>query len=101
PPVPVFQSLSLHDALPISLTRLNSSCPPLGLSAEEICELASAELSPGDVLVFYTDGVTEAGNRLDEEFGMERLSAAVRSSSSLSDRKSTRLNSSHLGTSYA
>ncbi len=67
-----------------TLTRLNSSCPPLGLSAEEICELASAELSPGDVLVFYTDGVTEAGNRLDEEFGMERLSAAVRSGSSLS-----------------
>jgi len=67
-----------------TLTRLNSSCPPLGLSAEEICELASAELSPGDVLVFYTDGVTEAENRLDEEFGMERLSAAVRSGSSLS-----------------
>src|SRR5260370_31653532 len=67
-----------------TLPRLNSSCPPLGLSAEEICELASAELSPGDVLVFYTDGVTEAENRLDEEFGMERLSAAVRSGSSLS-----------------
>src|SRR5260370_21025211 len=67
-----------------TLTRLNSSCPPLGLSAEEICELASAELSPGDVVVFYTDGVTEAGNQLGEEFGMERLSGAVRSGSSLS-----------------
>jgi sigma-B regulation protein RsbU (phosphoserine phosphatase) len=32
---------------------------------------------------FYTDGVTEAENRLGEEFGMERLSATVRSSSSL------------------
>src|SRR5258708_10200433 len=41
-----------------TLTRLNSSCPPLGSSAEESCELASAELSPGDVLFFYTDGVT-------------------------------------------
>jgi len=67
-----------------TLTRLNSSCPPLGLSAEEICELASAELSPGDLVVFYTDGVTEAGNQLGEEFGMERLSAAVRSGSLLS-----------------
>ncbi len=38
----------------------------------------------GDVLVFYTDGVTEAENRIDEEFGMERLSATVRSGSSLS-----------------
>ncbi len=66
-----------------TLTRLNSSCPPIGLSAEEICELASADLSPGDVVVFYTDGVTEAENRFGEEFGMERLSATVRRGSSL------------------
>ena len=38
----------------------------------------------GDVLVFYTDGVTEAENRRGEEFGMERLSATVLRSSSLS-----------------
>jgi sigma-B regulation protein RsbU (phosphoserine phosphatase) len=67
-----------------TLTRLNSSCPPIGLSPEEICELASADLSPGDVVLFYTDGVTEAENRLGEEFGMERLSATVRRGSSLS-----------------
>jgi len=67
-----------------TLTRLHSSCPPIGLAPEEICELASEGLVAGDVLVFYTDGVTEAANRLGEEFGMERLSAAVRSGSSLS-----------------
>ncbi len=67
-----------------TLTRMNSSCPPIGLSPEEICELASENLLAGDVLVFYTDGVTEAENRLGEEFGMERLSATVRSGSSLS-----------------
>ena len=67
-----------------TLTRLNSACPPIGISAEEICETASANLSVGDVLVFYTDGVTEAQNQLGEEFGMERLSAAVRRGSSLS-----------------
>ncbi len=38
----------------------------------------------GDLFVFYTDGVTEAENRLGEEFGMERFSATVRSGSSLS-----------------
>ncbi len=38
----------------------------------------------GDILVFYTDGVTEAEDRLGEEFGMERLSATVRGGSSLS-----------------
>jgi sigma-B regulation protein RsbU (phosphoserine phosphatase) len=67
-----------------TLTRMNSSCPPIGLSPEEICELAAEDLMSGDVLVFYTDGVTEAENRLGEEFGMERLSATVRRSSSLS-----------------
>jgi len=67
-----------------TLTHLNSSCPPIGLSPEEICELASVDLLAGDVLVFYTDGVTEAENRLGEEFGMERLSATVRRGSSLS-----------------
>ena len=67
-----------------TVTRLNSSCPPIGLSPEEICELASEELLSGDVLVFYTDGVTEAENQRGEEFGIERLSAAVRRGSSLS-----------------
>jgi len=67
-----------------ALTRMDSSCPPIGLSPDEICELASANLIVGDVLVFYTDGVTEAENRLGEEFGMERLSTVVQRGSSLS-----------------
>jgi sigma-B regulation protein RsbU (phosphoserine phosphatase) len=67
-----------------TLTRMDSSCPPIGLFPDEICELASADLAAGDVLVFYTDGVTEAENRLGEEFGVERLSTTVRRSSSLS-----------------
>jgi len=66
-----------------TLTRMDSSCPPIGLSPDEICELASADLTGGDVLVFYTDGVTEAENRLGEEFGIERLSAALRRGSAL------------------
>ncbi len=67
-----------------TVSLMNSSCPPIGLSPEEICELTLEDLMPGDVLVFYTDGVTEAENRSVEEFGMERLSATVRRGSSLS-----------------
>ena len=67
-----------------TVTRMDSSCPPIGLSPEEICELASEDLMAGDVVVFYTDGVTEAENRLSVEFGMERLSEALRFGSSLS-----------------
>jgi sigma-B regulation protein RsbU (phosphoserine phosphatase) len=67
-----------------TVSLMNSSCPPIGLSPEEICELATEDLMAGDVLVLYTDGVTEAENRQGEEFGMERLSATVRHGSSLS-----------------
>jgi len=61
-----------------TVMRMNSSCPPIGIFSEEPCELASADLIAGDVLVFYTDGITEAENRFSEEFGMERLSTVVR-----------------------
>jgi sigma-B regulation protein RsbU (phosphoserine phosphatase) len=64
-----------------AVSLMNSSCLPIGLSPEEICELSSADLAGGDILVFYTDGVTEAENGLGEEFGMERLTAVVRQGS--------------------
>jgi sigma-B regulation protein RsbU (phosphoserine phosphatase) len=73
----------LFRAMTDTVTRMNSSCPPIGMFSEEICELTSTDLIPGDVLVFYTDGVTEAENRSGEEFGMERLSAVVRRGSSM------------------
>jgi phosphoserine phosphatase RsbU/P len=67
-----------------TVTRLNSSCAPVGISLENPCELACADLAAGDVLVFYTDGVTEAENQLAEELGTERLSAIVQRGSSSS-----------------
>jgi serine phosphatase RsbU (regulator of sigma subunit) len=66
------------------VTRMNASCAPIGMILGPPCELVSVDLVLGDVLVFYTDGVTEAENLLAEEFGMERLSAVVQRSSSLS-----------------
>lgn len=38
----------------------------------------TVEIGPGDLLVLYTDGVTEAINAGTEEFGEERLKDAVR-----------------------
>jgi sigma-B regulation protein RsbU (phosphoserine phosphatase) len=77
-------SALLFRAKTSTVTRMDSSCPPVGLFSERPCELASEDLTDGDVLVFYTDGVTEAENQLGEEFGMERLSAVVTRGSSSS-----------------
>jgi sigma-B regulation protein RsbU (phosphoserine phosphatase) len=34
-------------------------------------------LEPGDLLVLYTDGITEAANKDKQRFGLERLQAIV------------------------
>ncbi len=45
------------------------------------------QFEPGDVLTIYTDGVTEAMNRADEEFGEERLMSILRDRSYLAARE--------------
>ena len=53
--------------------RLNEGGGVLGVFANQKFQAGVAELRRGDRVVLYTDGVTEAGNEADEEFGEERL----------------------------
>jgi serine phosphatase RsbU (regulator of sigma subunit) len=66
------------------IVGMNSSCFPVGMFDSVTCEINRADLAAGDILVLYTDGITEAENLQREEFGMERLSAVIRRDSSLS-----------------
>jgi len=77
-PALLFQAKT-HDVVP-----MNSSCFPIGMFECEACAINSASLTSGDILVLYTDGVTEAANLLGEEFGMERLSTLIRGGHTLS-----------------
>jgi serine phosphatase RsbU (regulator of sigma subunit) len=52
---------------------LHSTCTVMGLFEAWNCEIAEVELAPGDTLVLYTDGITEATNTDGEEFGEHRL----------------------------
>jgi phosphoserine phosphatase RsbU/P len=49
----------------------------VGLFPTAEYERGSAKLNPGDVLVTSTDGITEASDANDEEFGYERLADCV------------------------
>jgi serine phosphatase RsbU (regulator of sigma subunit) len=52
--------------------------PPLGMGLANTYSQASIRLEPGDVLVFYTDGLVEARTRLHGAFGITRLDTAIR-----------------------
>ncbi len=74
-----------------TVTMLESGGLPLGLMAGADYEPGIADLGPGDTLIVYSDGVTEATNPEDEEFGLERLVEIVKnnlkaSASGLRDR---------------
>jgi serine phosphatase RsbU (regulator of sigma subunit) len=61
-----------------ALDRLASTCTVLGLFEDWECSIGESHLSPGDTLVLYTDGVTEAFNDRGEEFGEQRLIDSLR-----------------------
>ena len=58
--------------------QLASTSTLLGLFGEWDCSMQEQELSPGDVLALYTDGITEASDERGEEFGEGCLIEALR-----------------------
>ncbi len=63
---------------------LDGGGPPVGILAQSHYKSEHVLLHDGDVLVAYTDGVVEALNPQQEEFGEERLIEMVRPVLSLS-----------------
>ncbi|HEY1341779.1 MAG TPA: SpoIIE family protein phosphatase [Bryobacteraceae bacterium] len=62
-----------------AVERLEGSSTVVGLFPKWDCSMSETRLDPGDALVLYTDGVTEAFNEHEEEFGERRLVDAVQS----------------------
>ncbi|HET7840961.1 MAG TPA: PP2C family protein-serine/threonine phosphatase, partial [Terriglobia bacterium] len=57
--------------------RLPAAGPPLGIFKEWKFQESHKCLVPGDTLVLFSDGVSEAGQEKDNEFGESRLEAIV------------------------
>ena len=60
-----------------SVQQLDSGGFPLGIIPSADFEVGQVQLNSGDALVIYSDGVSEANNLKDDEFGMERLIQVV------------------------
>ncbi len=74
-----------------SLELVESGGLPLGLMDFAEYELGQAQLHSGDVLFIYSDGVSEANNLDEDEFGMDRLKQVIstnvsRNASGIRDR---------------
>ncbi len=60
-----------------SIEQLSSGGFPLGIIPTAEFELGEARLMPGEVLVIYSDGVSEANNIDEDEFGLDRLASVI------------------------
>ncbi len=60
-----------------NVSSLDDSGPSLNLVVDAGYKSTSVDLEPGEIIIFYTDGVTEIFNDDKEEFGLERLKSVL------------------------
>jgi len=68
------------------ITRLEPSGTPLGMFSDGDYPVEELKLEPGDALVIYTDGLSEARNAEDQEYGEERVIDSARNQVRLGPR---------------
>ena len=59
------------------ITVFESNNLPLGLFSEQEFSASRALLAPGDTVVVFTDGISEARNEAGEEYGVNGLHSLV------------------------
>lgn len=67
-----------HDNGPFEVIRLEDGGPVLGVLPGATYKQSQVSVQPGDLLVVFSDGILEATNKGEEEFGEERILAAVK-----------------------
>lgn len=73
----------LYRAKTRSIERLEAGGTVLGLFPEAPFEAGEVAFAHGDMLLVFTDGLSEAWGQNEEEFGEERMGALVRDNASL------------------
>ena len=67
-----------------STSFLHSDNMPIGFCDNEVYQQHSYRINPGDVILFYSDGIIEAKDKSGELYGKERLAKLVKEVSHLS-----------------
>jgi sigma-B regulation protein RsbU (phosphoserine phosphatase) len=67
--------------------RLDQGGPVIGFAPEYAYVCGQAALEPGDLIVAFTDGITEAMNTAGDEWGEERLTEVIGANPDLSARE--------------
>lgn len=70
---------------------LGEGGPVLGVFPAARYAPGSAQLRPGDCLALFTDGITEAMNAQDEEFGEQRLTALLSQPSASAEQRRSQI----------
>ena len=73
------------------VTALPATDLPFGLFSQGSFELQRFELGADDLLFLYTDGLSEASNETEEEYGEERIRSVVACARGLSAEEATRV----------
>jgi sigma-B regulation protein RsbU (phosphoserine phosphatase) len=72
------------DAATGKISKINPPGMAIGIDSGDVFDRVVSDVTiamePGDCLIFYTDGITEALDRNGAEFGLDRLMRAVQSS---------------------
>ena len=66
-----------------TVMRLEAGGPPVGLLPEACYEGASIDIEAGDLLLLFSDGISEAMNEKDEEWGEDNMLRALKTCSSM------------------
>jgi sigma-B regulation protein RsbU (phosphoserine phosphatase) len=59
------------------MSRLEEGGPILGVIPTAIYHQGEIAVQPGDLLILYSDGIVEAANSSEVEFGEERLCSII------------------------
>jgi sigma-B regulation protein RsbU (phosphoserine phosphatase) len=67
----------LYSANGSGMQALRRTAIPIGVLDDAAWEQSTVTMQPGDLLLMYTDGVTEAEDEFEDFFGEERLQAVT------------------------